>query len=660
MTSSLIDSVSRALREDRAIEAEDLCRQAIDKASGDDRAWYLLGVALAKQGRHADALPAFERAVECDAADVHSLGALARTLNLLGRSKDAEEVYEKVLGVDPDEPSALVALGKAAEEAGTFARAYDFFDRATRADPKNVAAWFHRADASRRNGDGEGTIEAYRRAAELEPGNAILRMALGEALAQNERWAEASEILATAVGDEPSDAEAWRILGLCREKLGDRTGAIDALEQIVRIAPDLSDGHFRLGLARDRAGDGDAALASYDRVLELDPRHADTLFNSGLIHEARHDYQRALSCYQRALDADQNHVDAALGRLQLLRLTGAIAESIAESDRLLARHPDNAKAHFNKGLALLQQGRWAEAWPEYEWRCEEPGLMARSGFHAFRRPKWQGERLTGERVLVLCEQGFGDALQFARYLPRIGRRGGRIIVECGKELVELFRASFPDAEIVRSTKGTDPAIDYDLHVPLMSLPGIFGTTVDTVPADVPYLTADPQRRDIPAETVRDRRLKVGLVWAGNPKNAVDRFRSIAIEQLAPLGEIDGVALFSLQVGAPRRQVASAAFDLIDLGGRLGDFADTAAVMANLDLVITVETAAAHLAGALARPAWTLLPHAADWRWGSDDSRISWYPTMRLFRQPRPGAWGPVVDAVASALGDRVATKAQAQ
>ena len=320
--------------------------------------------------------------------------------------------------------------------------------------------------------------------------------------------------------------------------------------------------------------------------------------------------------------------------------------------------PDYAEAHWNQALARLQMGQFEQGWPGYEWRwkCKEFGTLP-----PFRAPLWDGSPLDGRTILVHAEQGLGDTLQFIRYIPLVQKHGGRVIMMCQPPLCALL-AHCPGIERLMPHGDAPPEID--LHVPLLSLPRLLGTTLENVPADGPYLDAEPDL----VEAWRHRLgaypgLKIGIAWQGNPKFRLDRVRSLPLAQFAPLASVPGVHLLSLQKGLGREQLAAPErrFPVTDLGGQLdettGAFMDTAAVMKNLDLVITSDTSIAHLAGALGVPVWVALNVVPDWRWLLDRDDSPWYPTMRLFRQTRLGHWEDVFHCMAEALRERLASPA---
>jgi len=324
-------------------------------------------------------------------------------------------------------------------------------------------------------------------------------------------------------------------------------------------------------------------------------------------------------------------------------------------EHALEFRPDFDRAKFNESLLLLLRGDYERAWPLYEARWASARLPER----AFPQPRWDGGPLHGQRVLIHAEQGFGDAIQFIRYARLIAERGGEVVVECRPPLVDLFQTAPGVSAVVAAGEILPP---FDLHLPMLSLPLIFQTTLATIPHEVPYLFADLDRRAAWHERLagHGRGLKIGLAWTGNPKQSVNRPRSLALSQLLPLLEIPGAHFFSLQVnggGEQIRELAGAAA-IMDFTAQIHDFADTAAFMAELDLVISTDTSVPHLAAAMGRPVWTLLQWVPDWRWGLEVETCPWYPTMRLFRQPTAGDWASVIRQATDALRQMTVETAQ--
>ncbi|HWK48139.1 MAG TPA: tetratricopeptide repeat-containing glycosyltransferase family protein [Stellaceae bacterium] len=411
-------------------------------------------------------------------------------------------------------------------------------------------------------------------------------------------------------------ADGLHLLGVIALQRSENELAARTIAEAVAVAPQAADYRSNLGNALAALGRLEEAADSYRTALELNPDLAQTHNNLGNVLRGLGKLDAAEASYRTAL-------------------------------RLV---PDLPDAHNNLGTLLLLAGRLLEAWPEHEWRWQ----ITAEGFTAGRDfpRRWAGEPL-GDRVLLLhAEQGFGDTLQFCRYVPLAGARG-RVVLEVPAALVRLM-SGLPGVERVVATGDALP--EFDVECPLLSLPGVFGTTLETIPASVPYLAADPASVAMwRARLAALPGLRVGLVWSGDPRRhipaalEIDRRRSLVLGQLAPLVGIEGVSFVSLQKGEAAAQACPEGLVLHDWTGELGDFADTAGLVAALDLVISVDTSVAHLAGALGKPVWLLNRYDTCWRWLLNRDDSPWYPSLRQFRQTRPGEWGAVLDAVRTAL-----------
>ncbi|HXO41149.1 MAG TPA: tetratricopeptide repeat protein [Thermoanaerobaculia bacterium] len=415
---------------------------------------------------------------------------------------------------------------------------------------------------------------------------------------------------------EPGDAEAHLHLGLALQGLGRESAAAEALGRAAALRPEDPAYHRLLGEALGREGRFEEAVEAIRQALLLDP--SDARLHCLLARQLR-----------------------GLGRLD-----GALA-AYGEAIRL---RPALARAHYGRATTLLAMGRFHEAWEDFEWRDELPEAASTRHRHdGYAAPRWRGEPFQRRTLLVGIEQGAGDIFQFVRYLRPVKARGGRVLLECRSEHRQLFRhLAGADELVARGAEG----VPFDLFVPLLSLPGLFGTVPETIPSEVPYLFADPflvaRWRDAVPSGPETR---VGLVWGGSPRHAGDRQRSAPLAAFQPLAAIPGIRVFSLQQGGREAELATAAPALRfeNLGARTQGYAETAAVIANLDLVVSVDTSVAHLAAAMGKTVWVLLAVDADWRWGRESDRSPWYPTVRLFRQSRPGDWVKVIDQVARAL-----------
>ncbi len=396
-----------------------------------------------------------------------------------------------------------------------------------------------------------------------------------------------------------------------------------------------------------RLGTLEEAIAACEHALLLRPDHAPAWTNLGIIFEKQDRAEDAVAAHRCAVAADPAYAKGYANLAVALRNAGEIDEALAVSHRAVGLDPEQPLAQYNHAHFLLMNGDFAAGFEAYRWRRKCKTLS--DGDPAFGEPEWQGEPLDGRTILLFAEYGLGDALHFVRYVPMVAARGGKIVLQVQPALARLLR-QLPGVTVV--ARG-EPLPPFDLQVPLMSLPRIFSTTLHTVPADVPYLHADPAKVSRWRAALADvTALKVGVAWAGNIRHKGDRQRSLSAEAVLPRLVMPGVQLYSLQK-EPRPEDAPALAalrdDVVDLAPALSDFDDTAAAAAALDLVIAVDTSVAHLAGALGRPVWMLTPYALDWRWLREREDSPWYPTMRLFRQPRPREWEDPLMRLSAAL-----------
>jgi Tfp pilus assembly protein PilF len=462
----------------------------------------------------------------------------------------------------------------------------------------------------------------------------------------------ALDLISKAIAVNPTDAMYHNNRGIVLR----RQGRLDEASACYRCALDLSpnypEAHNNLGNTLMQQGRLNEAVARYRRALDLRPDYPEAHNNLGaaLKQQARPD--KAEEHLRRALDLRPDYPEAHNNLGAALRQQGRIQEAIICYRRAVHLAPDYAEAHNNLAAALLAQGALTEGWKEYEWRWKTPSMIA--GARDFVQPQWHGEAAPGRTLLIHAEQGFGDTVQFCRYAPLAAQRALRVILEAPKPLVRLLRTS-PEVEFVVPQGEQLP--DFDLHCPMLSLPLALGTTLADIPGVTPYLHPDPSQveawRSRLAAMARPGQ-RIGLVWAGNPRlnlpahAAEDRRRSMAPDRLAPLFDLPGLEFFSLQKdGSP----PPAHLPLHDFMQEMDDFADTAALIAHLHLVISVDTAVAHLAAALGKPVWLLNRFDSDWRWMMGRRDSPWYPTMRLNRQPRPGDWEAVIAEVARDLGE---------
>lgn len=461
------------------------------------------------------------------------------------------------------------------------------------------------------------------------------------------RFGEAERCLYRALALEPASAQIQLELGDLFRQLGRHDAALDCCAAAVRLAPGIPQARNNFGNALRSVGRLGDAVAEYRGAIALDGGFAEAHFNLGVALHELGDLPGAEQCCRDALRARPGFADAGLNLGYMLEEQGNPAAAIEAYRDAVAAAPELVEAHVNLGMQLLLCGQYDEGWVEYDWRLRYPEYSGAD--LAGRAARWNGGALAGRTILLDAEQGFGDAIQFLRYAPLVAERGGRVVVRCAPELAALVRRTPGVAEAV-SRGGILPA--FDAYCPLPSLPRIFGTTLACLPSRLPYVFADPQvAAGWKARLGGDGARRVGLVWASQSQHRTAAAKSIPLEALAPLAAVPGLKFYSLQKGeaALRSARPPPGMHIDDLGPELRDFSDTAAVIENLDLVISVDTAVAHLAGAMAKPTWTLLKHMPDWRWLLGRSDSPWYPGMRLFRQESRGDWKEAVASLAQAL-----------
>ncbi len=566
-----------------------------------------------------------------------------------GNRAAAEELGRQVLDENPANGAALTLLGVVCLAQNRCAEAVEHLQRAVAVLPDDWVVYANLGVAIAGLGRPADAEASFRRALQLEPNHADTHFNLALASEQQERFGEAVAALREALRLNPQHALGWNRLGALVLRLGDANEAVSACAYALMLQPDFVPAHDNRGAALFRLGRWDESAAHFREVVRLQPKSAAALNNLGQALTEQGQLDEAVACLQRALDLAPRRVEIPhnLG-VALMRLN-----RLNDADTCFARaiqlQPEHAEAHFYRGIVALTQGAYERGWHEYAWRWKCKEFQPRS----FPQPRWDGSALSGRTILLYAEQGLGDTLQFIRYARLLKDRGATVLFECPGPLLRLL-GNNRDIDRLVATGDVHP--EFDVHAALLDLPGILGTSLKNIPATTPYLTADPSL--VAAWTQELANLpgrKVGIIWRGKPRRHYDPLRSVALRQFEPLARVPGVHLVSMQKGAGAGEVAALAdvFPVLDIDARLdeqhGPFMDTAAIMKCVDLVISVDTAAAHVAGALSVPVWILLPYAADWRWLRDRDDSPWYPSARLFRQTRPGDWSELFERVCGAL-----------
>ena len=602
-----------------------------------------------QSGRLADAERLYRQVLAVDPRHADSLHLLGVVAHQTGRGALAVELIEKAIGINGGVASYQSNLGLALRQAGRFDEAVASFKRAVSLKPDYAEAHNNLGTAYSALGRFDDAAGCFRRAIELRAGYAEAFFNLGNALKRLDRLDDAIAAYRGAVAAKPDFVEAHSNLGLAQQ---DRLLAADAaasFRRAVELRPGSSELHFNLGTALTTLRRPDQAILSYRKAISLDPGNADAYGNLGVALQEQGLGDEAFECFQRAAALKPQDSEALNNYGNALQEQGRLDQAIECYRRALDGKPDHAEAHNNLAVALLLKGDFAPGWEEFEWRWRIPSCWGDKR-RDYPRPLWSGESAQGGTMLLWAEQGAGDTLQFGRYVAQVVRLGWRVILEVPESLMRLF-ASIKDVELI--AKGT-PSPDFDVHCPLMSLPRIFGTNRETIPAGASYFDPPPAL----VEAWRTRLaavdgVKIGIVWRGNPAYKRNRQRSMPASFLTELIDRPGLFAVSLQMDATDEELAGLTRnrEILNAAPQLGDYADTAALIANLDLVVSVDTSVCHLAGALGRPVWTLLDFAADWRWLRQRTDSPWYPGMRLFRQPSPGDWTGVIAAATSELTD---------
>jgi tetratricopeptide (TPR) repeat protein len=542
--------------------------------------------------------------------------AQASALRRQGQIIDAEHLYAAVLAIAPDDADALYCMGAI---------------KLARGEPGEALRLIGAALASR------------------APTPRLL-FDLGLAFNTLNRHQKALDSFDLAIQLQPDFFEAHGNRGAMLAALGCNVDAIESYRKALAINPNFADAHCNLGSVLTQLQRYDEALASLDRALALRPDYPDALYNRGNALKPLKRYQEALASYDRAIALQPDHADAHNNRGQVLRELERYDEAMASYDRALALRPQHVMAHCNAAALRLLTGDFERGWAHYEWRWLKKSVLPAK--RNFSQPAWKGEdSIAGKTILIHSEQGLGDTIQFCRYVPLVAARGARVIFEAQKTLQTILAPLAGAGQVI--AKGS-PLPAFDLHCPLVSLPMAFGTQLSTVPATTAYLSAPtPQVAKWQSRLGARRGPRIGLVWSGNPGHERDRERSTGLRDFLPLLSTLGadVTFVSMQKDVRAEDTAplKERTDIFDYGNALEDFSDTAALISQLDLVISVDTSVAHLAGALGKPVWILLTYFPDWRWllGRDDS--PWYPTARLFRQDESRSWASVIARVGQAL-----------
>jgi len=600
------------------IQATALYRACLDTKPDSAEAWYMLGLCYVQLQASHQAEPCLAAAVRLKPADPVFLRSHGNILKVLGRFDEALVRYDTALALKPDYADAHRSRGIVLKCQGRLEEALAAYDAALAVKPDYADAHASRANLLAELGRLDAALEGYERT-----------------LAFN-----------------PNFAEAYNNRGIIFNSQGRYREAVFTYCKAISIRRDYPEAYNNRGITMKCLGKYDMALRDYNTALSLRPDYPEALNNRGNVLKEQQRPDEAMADYNRALALRPNYPEAYNNRGVVFADLGHRDEALRDYAQAIALKPDYAEAHFNRALCLLQLGEFAAGWPGYEWRWRNANL--RMPPRPFVQPQWQGGEgdLTGRTLLLHSEQGLGDTIQFCRYIPLVAARGARVVLEVDRSLIPLLAGLDGVAEMVPRGERLP---DFDLHCPLLSLPLAFGTTLDSIPAAPAYLAVDPARVDRWRSRLGPTsRPRIGLVWSGNSNHRNDACRSLPLSAVTALmGERFEFLCLQKDIRDTELVEAAETSGLRLFCDEIHDFADTAALCALVDLVISVDTSVAHLAGALGRPVWVALPYNSDWRWLRDRSDSPWYPSLRLYRQSlaegKRGDWGPVLAALRAAL-----------
>jgi tetratricopeptide (TPR) repeat protein len=595
-----------------------------------------------QSGRLGSAEDRCRRALALDPNHADSLHLLGLVHAQTDKIEAAIDLVTAAIKSNPSRWEYFTDLGSLLHVQKRFEEARKSHDLAIKLAPNSARAWINLGDLLQSQGQYDESLLTYDHAFTLDSASTEAANKGGTLLLDRGRFEEALARFDSSLAISPDQVEVLRKIGVCLGRLNRRDEAIAQFRKAIELKPDFVAAINNLGLTLLDLKRFEEALSSFDRALSLSPDYAEINNNKGTVLIALGRYEDALAHFDRALALKPDLVEAYSNRGNVLDALVRMDEALVSYRKSLALEPDYPQAHWNLAINRLRAGDFKTGWAESEWRWKVSGLPIRE--RKFKCPLWLGAvPVHGKTILLHSDQGLGDALQFCRYVPLVAVMGAHVILEVQKELRELV-SRLDGVSTVLSRGEALP--DFDLHCPLGSLPLAFDTALDTIPSATPYISAGDHAEAWKNRLASVKSPRVGLVWSGNPNHGNDRNRSMALEALLPLLYADA-GFVSLQKNArpADRAILDQRNEILDLDRELESLADTAAVISHLDLVISVDTSVAHLAGALGRPIWILLPYVPDWRWLLHRTDSPWYPTARLFRQSETRDWRTVIQQV---------------
>lgn len=611
--------------------------------------WFRLGVVCLKQSIFETAAEAFRASFQFQFKPAESLNLLGVSQAGLGQPTEAEASFRAAIKLAPRFADAHSNLGRALLVQKKFVEAKDAYQCGLSINPQCIAAWEGLAGLHIQTDRPVAAIEALKSLLKLHPHHVDAMVSLSDLWLRQGQIEQAERGFRIAGELAPQRADVHLGLGVVLTEQKQLELACQQFKQAIRLDPMLAEAYSNLGNAQRELGDYAAAQQSLNHAFQLAPKRVSVLANLGSLSLDRRNNAHAKTYFQQALELDPNYAHALIGMSSIYTLEDNLPAAVKLLRQVVNREPQLVQAQFSLAVLELMLGEWTSGFERYEWRMRLPNVSTRR----FQQPVWDGAQAPDKTLLLHCEQGMGDTLHFCRYAALAKQRVGHVVLEAPRVLHSLLQRSPGIDALVTADQAFN---DFDCQLPLLSLPRVFETTPENVPACVPYLKAAPVRRAVWQEKLPpSSEFRIGIVWRGNPKYRGDQERSVELTWFSALAGMNDVRLFALQKEQVSEEIARSAreFNVVDLAAELDNdgnaFEDTAAVMQQLDLVISVDSAPAHLAGALGVPVWLLLSHLADWRWLKSREDTPWYPKTRLFRQPAHGDWAPVFKRISLEL-----------
>jgi len=602
------------------------------------------GTKLLQSGKIDEASRLFSEVLRADNKQADALHLLGIIKSIKGKQKEATRLIKKAIKLNPTAGVYHRNLGLILESMDRAEDAIKALKTAIRINSKDIKSYCELGVIYSKSNNIKKAIEAYKGVINIDRNNSQIYYNLGVLLEKDRRISEAVNSYKRAISLSPKDKDSYNNLGNIIKGQGNLDEAIVLYNKAIEIDPRHIEAHNGLGSVLEEKGNFDEAISAYKKAIEVSAEHIAAYNGLGNCLKEKGDLDKAMSIYYKSIKINPINIGAYNGIGNILMRTGEHKKAIRYYNKALSIDDTIPISHWNLSLALLKDGNFVDGWREYEWRWKRKdfGVMSKN----IARKLWRGEPISGKRLFLFPEQGNGDTIQFIRYVIDIleNNKNVYILVECQQSLFELLLTFSGNINLY--IKG-DVIPDFDVCAPLMSLPYILKSTVSSIPSHIPYLFSGPNK--INFECSRSK-INIGIVWAGAAQHKNDKNRSIQLSYFIDIASLDNVRLFSLQIGDRSADLEQVGNDLItDMSEQIDTYADTAAIIEKLDLVISVDTSVAHLAGAMGKAIWLLLPFAADFRWMTDRDDTPWYNSMRLFRQKTIGNWGDVFNEVKKSI-----------